>query len=171
MASAQSPRNFFPTRPSSEGLAGLEKHKILPLATGTRTERTKGMPRAGPEGESGAIASQHHRRVPLRSRAWQGRTRPVTFRERRKLDMPSRPAAFRRVRPFKSSGPTFPECSRRHPSCFRQHTLNGLRARREGAGERAGPGGLLSCVSILEREFHPVAIWKKPPYIRPKIRG
>jgi hypothetical protein len=131
----------------------------FPLATGTRTERTKGMPRAGPEGESGAIASQHHRRVPLRSRAWQGRTRPVTFRERRKLYMPCRPAAIRRVRPFKSSGPAFPECSRRHPYCFRQHTQRiwgrGEKVRRRGPAQK-----------VLFSAFALIKIWKMQLFAR-----
>jgi hypothetical protein len=53
-----------------------------------------------------------------------------------------------RVRPFNNSGPTFPECSRRHPYCFRQHHTPDLGPRRGGAEERTGPGGPLLCIRI-----------------------
>ena len=53
------------------------------------------------------------------------------------------------------SGPTFPPCSRRHPYCFRQQSHR-IWGGREGAGERAGPGGPLSCIRILEEDFIPL---------------
>jgi hypothetical protein len=51
------------------------------------------------------------------------------------------------------SGHTFPECSRRHPYCFRQHHTPDLGPRRGGAEERTGPGGPLLCIRILSHEI------------------
>ena len=70
-------------------------------------------------------------------RAWQGRIRPVAFRERSELDVPRRPAVCCRARPFNDlAGLPSPACSRRHPYCFRQHDSTDF-----GAGERVRERG------------------------------
>jgi hypothetical protein len=70
-------------------------------------------------------------------------------------------AAPGRMRPFNNSRPTFPECSRRHPYCFRQHHTPDL-----GPGERVRERGpdleaLSPAFAFLNEDFIPLRLGKR----------
>ena len=106
----QRPKQFFDLPASKEAAGRSKKEKSFLLATGTRAERTKGMPRAGPQ----------HLYSGVRSRAWQGDSGDLSIAQSSQHAVGPLLLAACGLQQF--SGPTFPPCSRRHPYCFRQQS-------------------------------------------------